>query len=96
MEIRTGKYGNFILTVIAVLLLALLIQGTFDLTPSVQAQPEAQPMTISPEMAMAQGLQSIATGVRDVADALRDVAGSNQRIATAIQGIGSLEPAAAR
>ncbi|NUP88698.1 MAG: hypothetical protein HUU25_02625 [Candidatus Sumerlaeia bacterium] len=90
MELRTGKYTNFILTVIAALLLALVFQTATGLVGTAHAQRAdegRQAVTNSvaaTDPAIASGLQSIASAIREVATALNGVASGNQDIASAI------------
>lgn len=86
MKPNAHQYTNFILTVIAVLLLALLATrpGTGLLTPAGAANGDRQiPEQISKDPLSAQALESLAQAQREtaqatseIADAVRDLARS--------------------
>ena len=83
-SLDSRAYSNFILTVIAVLLLAVVTKGSnFSITPEAQAQTMYRS---NAESAPANNIAKIEdTGV---ADATRDVASANREIAAAIREAG--------
>ncbi|MBN1476783.1 hypothetical protein JXA47_08520 [Candidatus Sumerlaeota bacterium] len=86
MEIRAGRYTHFILTVIAALLLALVMQVSVGLVTEARAQgPEAA--MASPEASVTDALLAIAEAIDDVAEGLEEVARSNESVAAAIRDL---------
>ncbi len=84
MEIRTGRYTNFILTVIACLLAALVLQASLGLVATASAQSAGDPQ-VTEEQVQGHALLEIAAAIGEVAEALDDVVQSNHRIASAIE-----------
>ena len=91
MEIRTGKYTNFALTVIALLLAALVFQTSVGLVSNVQAQrlDDIRNQEIVRNQQQA-GLQAavnttsdpaVATGLQAIASAVGDVATALREVA---------------
>jgi HAMP domain-containing protein len=91
MEIRTGRYTNFVLTVIAVLLAGLLFQFSVSLAINAQAQrlegiretdtEHNYQQARAQEQINAVSDPAVAQGLQTIAAAIRDVAGALERVA---------------
>ena len=102
MEIHTGKYTNFILTVIAILLLGLLFQTSVGLVANAQAQNTSRLDGVRDDTANRNEQQArvqrvvnqtsdpaVAQGLQAIASSVRDVADALREVARGSERVAS-------